>query len=397
MKKTLVCFISLLVLSFVFVIVSINDNVDNSYKYIYDNVNILNSYSIKTNILPIVSRSQINCPEGYRNYPVDDETYCVNQFKNLYENGINVQIKGTDDLYCLAMNLPYDDSLSFSDNCNKIGSGWVHDETDDDSQEFIMCKNEDVNSCVLNEYNISYKYDSGFSGEEAPTSAKIDEVVKISNPKKVFIINGVDRNYNANVGNATEVNLTFAGWTFNGDTTTALYGNERNNVTHNWNSYNTKVISEYFKNLAPIGGVVELIANWKLDVVEAKLPTIEKEGYQCLWYRSSDPSEDSVGYESGSTIDLTSLPLSGNSLNFYAECVENSSNVVPPQNSESEETPENNEQVTLPEIEDSNMEDMEEVDNPQTGDIAIFFVLILALASISYSIYYFRTIKQQEQ
>ena len=94
-----------------------------------------------------------------------------------------------------------------------------------------------------NSYKIAYVLNSGTAGSSAPASAQYDAVVTISNP--------------------TRTGYTFAGWTFNGNTSTAKYGSNSNAVTTAWSNASTKVKDQYFKNLNPEdGATVTMTANW---------------------------------------------------------------------------------------------------------------------------------------
>jgi len=94
-----------------------------------------------------------------------------------------------------------------------------------------------------NNYAITYNYNDGKKGSLAPTSATYNTSVRISNP--------------------TKEGYTFAGWTFNGNTSTAKYGSSSASITTSWSNINTKTKTEYFKNLTPIKGeTVTMTANW---------------------------------------------------------------------------------------------------------------------------------------
>ena len=95
---------------------------------------------------------------------------------------------------------------------------------------------------ATNTYTIKYNLNNGTKGTYAPTSGTINSSVRISNP--------------------TRTNYTFAGWTFNGNTSTAKYGSSSSNIATSWSSTSTKVKNEYFKNLASAGGTVTMTANW---------------------------------------------------------------------------------------------------------------------------------------
>ena len=64
------------------------------------------------------------------------------------------------------------------------------------------------------------------------------------------------------IDNPTRTGYTFAGWTFNGNTSTAKHG-MTNSTTSSWSNTSTKVTSTYFKNLTPTNlATVTLTANW---------------------------------------------------------------------------------------------------------------------------------------
>ena len=99
----------------------------------------------------------------------------------------------------------------------------------------------------INQYNIVYDYDGGVKGSKAPNGGKFEEVIQISNP--------------------TKVGYTFTGWTFDGDTTNAKYGPNKDNVTNVWSSHSALVKSEFFVNLSVVdGSTVTLKANWTPNV-----------------------------------------------------------------------------------------------------------------------------------
>jgi len=96
---------------------------------------------------------------------------------------------------------------------------------------------------TANTYKISYNLDDGKKGTYAPTSATYNTSVRISNP--------------------TKEGYTFAGWTFNGNTSTAKYGSSSNAITTIWSNTGTKIKTEYFKNLTPINEeTITMTANW---------------------------------------------------------------------------------------------------------------------------------------
>ena len=93
-------------------------------------------------------------------------------------------------------------------------------------------------------YIITYDLDGGTHGTSHPDNVSIDEVINISTP--------------------TRTEYTFTGWTATSglNTSTAKYGSSATSVTTSWTNGSTKVTKNYFKNLASLGSVVTLKANW---------------------------------------------------------------------------------------------------------------------------------------
>ena len=95
-------------------------------------------------------------------------------------------------------------------------------------------------SLTKNTYTVSFTMNGGKLGGNASPSnitAKYDEVVSIDNP--------------------TKAGYSFEGWTFNGNTSTAIHGSSK------WTSTSTKVKDTSFVNLTPtVNATVKLTANW---------------------------------------------------------------------------------------------------------------------------------------
>ena len=95
---------------------------------------------------------------------------------------------------------------------------------------------------TINTYSISYSYDNGIAGSNAPTSATYNKDVIIDNP--------------------TRTGYTFAGWktsTSNGLGSAAKTGTS-SNPSVSWNGSATT--NRYFKNLRDTSGTVTLTATW---------------------------------------------------------------------------------------------------------------------------------------
>ena len=147
------------------------------------------------------------------------------------------------------------------------------------------------------EYNIDYNLKYGTNDSSAPTKMKYDEPKQIKNPTKKITINVSKGNgtYGTNAGSGVTLNpttasaaQTFAGWTADDglNTSTAYTGSASNSVNTKWSNKDTKVKTEWFKNLRNTSdGKVTLIANWtKVDVT---MPEITKKGYEC-WYNTAN-------------------------------------------------------------------------------------------------------------
>ena len=267
------------------------------------------------------TNARLQCLDGYRNYEFNGSEYCVNQFESIFGQGVNVQLRNQQGQnFCIAMNIPMANISSHEDACKKLGSGWSTYLECAATDDTCMCKSEDIYACVPSSYNILYNYSGGYSKETMPSSAKENEVIMIPNPSRLFTINGVDVEYGAVVGEETKINLEFDGWVFDGDVNYAMFGHSKDDVNYAWSSHDLKVKATYFKNLSTIGNNVTLSARWSLPDKKVKLPTLEKEGYECLWYSNPSNIDTDDGYTPGSTVELSFLDLAGGYLNLYAGC-----------------------------------------------------------------------------
>ncbi len=94
-----------------------------------------------------------------------------------------------------------------------------------------------------NTYTISCNLNGGSYSGTLPTKGTYDSAFYLANP--------------------TRVGYTFAGWTFNGNTSYAKYGSSSSSCTTSWSSTSTKTTATYFKNLTTTNnGSVTLTANW---------------------------------------------------------------------------------------------------------------------------------------
>ncbi|MBR6663008.1 MAG: hypothetical protein IKL34_07230, partial [Alistipes sp.] len=110
-------------------------------------------------------------------------------------------------------------------------------------------------------------------------------MIESSNPTKTVKVTGNANGTGATIGDATSAKQTFAGWTFDGNTSYAKYGTSDSSVTTSWSNKSTKVTAQYFKNLNT-SGTVTMTANW--TGVEFKLPKVSKTGYTCKWNTKKD-------------------------------------------------------------------------------------------------------------
>ena len=165
-------------------------------------------------------------------------------------------------------------------------------------------------------YNITYV---GTIGEYAPTSAKYDEIIRISNPTKSITIT-FDGNETGIIDNTSiKEDLVFNGWQAPNssetiDTTTAMYGTTSDNVSTNWASQYTAVKGEYFKNLqSEAGKSVMLTMSWTPTKITPS--QLSKAGYTCSWNNKADGS--GTKYYSGQEYSIY------NDLTLYAICDKN--------------------------------------------------------------------------
>jgi uncharacterized repeat protein (TIGR02543 family) len=138
-----------------------------------------------------------------------------------------------------------------------------------------------------NTYTIGYSLGGGSHGTNHPTSGTYDTAVQISNP--------------------TRTGYTFDGWTFNGNTSTAKYG-EDDSTSSSWNSTSTKVKTTYFKNLTPTNNAtVTLTANWVPITY-----TVVFNGNGGKFYDSTDPTySQTMTYDQSANLTANKYEKSG--------------------------------------------------------------------------------------
>ena len=180
--------------------------------------------------------------------------------------------------------------INWSSSAGGVGYGdnYIFESYDIDSDLTLT-----ANWGVLS-YIISYELNGGVFGESAPGSVLYDSVVNIGNPTKTLTIIGDENGTSATIGASTSGVQIFSGWTFDGDTSTALYGTTEDSVTTTWDGHETLVTAEYFKNLA-FPGPVTLTAHW--IPVSFNVPSIIQTGHTCKWNTEADGS--GIDYESG--------------------------------------------------------------------------------------------------
>ena len=122
---------------------------------------------------------------------------------------------------------------NFTSNAKNLNLGSTNDFRDTNHTLYA--------SITKNTYTITYNLNGGTFGTLHPTSATYDVVVEIDNAKKA--------------------GHQFAGWTFNGNTTTAKTGTTANTVT---SAFNDKTKNRYFVNLNPTkNSTVQMTANFE--------------------------------------------------------------------------------------------------------------------------------------
>lgn len=191
-------------------------------------------------------------------------------------------------------------------------------------------------------YFIEYTLNNGkITGE--PEKAVYGEVITINNPTKTVVLHGNDNKNSATISKDVSVEQEFDGWTSSTiNESTAYHGDTA------WTDGDTKVTDTTFKNLTSVDkGKVTMVANWK--PVTVKLPTVTKEGYICNW----NTKLDGKGKEYASGGEYTVASDSPATVNLYAECTV----------------------------------------NPKTGDTLIAVAWVLAIGTIGYAVYYFRSKK----
>ena len=173
-----------------------------------------------------------------------------------------------------------------------------------------------------NVYNIKYNYNNGTKGSNNPTTGTYDQEVNISNPTKTITITGNANGHAPSIGSNTTQKLTFSGWTFDGNVSTALHGTS-GNVTTKWSDTSTKVTSSYFKNLTPTDtATINMTANWSGTTM--KVPTISKTGYTCNW----NTKADGTGTSYASAATYTPSYNGSANITLYAQCSPNKYTVV---------------------------------------------------------------------
>lgn len=192
--------------------------------------------------------------------------------------------------------------------------------------------NSNDRCCLIRDrYSINYNYNGGKKGGYDPNFGIVDgqittelgyygyDYVSINYPSKKVIITGNQNNTGADVGAATSANQTFAGWTFNGNTSSAKYGTSSSSITTVWSSTSTKVKAKYFRNLTNVSGAtVMMTAHW--TPVSLYVPTLTSpSGYTCVWNTKSDGSGRT--YTSGE--QYTPTENSEANITLYARCAKN--------------------------------------------------------------------------
>ena len=110
--------------------------------------------------------------------------------------------------------------------------------------DFVITNQAATAQLSKNTFTISYNLNGGVSGSKKPTSSLYDEVIEIDNP--------------------TRAGYSFAGWSFNGNSSTAKYGETATNVNSTFTANSTKTKARYFANLNPTKNAsVTLTANWE--------------------------------------------------------------------------------------------------------------------------------------
>ena len=110
--------------------------------------------------------------------------------------------------------------------------------------DFVITNQAATAQLSKNTFTISYNLNGGVSGSKKPTSSLYDEVIEIDNP--------------------TRAGYSFAGWSFNGNSNTAKYGETSSNINSIFAANSTKTKARYFANLNPTNNAsVTLTANWE--------------------------------------------------------------------------------------------------------------------------------------
>ncbi len=139
-------------------------------------------------------------------------------------------------------------------------------------------------------YTIKYSLDNGTHGSEHPETIIVGQTFTVSNPSKsvsaTFNVGstGASIDYKGSTfsKSGAKASYTFGGWNITGmDTSTHTYGNNTSNANKLDNVKETT-----FKNLRESTGEVSFSAGW--NSLEATLPKITKQGYDCGWSTNSN-------------------------------------------------------------------------------------------------------------
>ena len=137
-------------------------------------------------------------------------------------------------------------------------------------------------------YSISYNLKGGKTGEKHPTIGHFGEGINIDNPTKRVGIVFSANNSGATFEGDAEIykDMSFKGWSFDGDTSIAEYGLQTGNQIpyYKWTS-TLNVLSptfKWFRNLGSANSTVTMTANW--ETIEFTMPTINApSGTTCAW------------------------------------------------------------------------------------------------------------------
>ena len=183
-------------------------------------------------------------------------------------------------------------------------------------------------SCLLNNdgsYKISYISNGGKENSyyDYPTTAYFNTWVKIPAYVKTVTVHGNVNGSGATISSDTSKAQTFLGWTFDGEVSSAKYGQEGAGIVNSstvtsWGSQTKLVSGPWFQNLTyKDGATVTMTANWKAESLT--LPLVTKDGATCKWNTKSDGS--GTDYDSGATYTPDANSLS--TITVYAICTNN--------------------------------------------------------------------------